>query len=125
MRGLTIVNVLVNYMYMQQANEQLDQVFFALSDATRRAILARLAEGSTTVGALARPFNISAPAISRHMRVLEGAGLIKRSVKGREHYCTLSTAGLKTAEDWLNFHRDFWESRFDALGQLFRQVDPN
>ncbi len=110
---------------MTLAAEQLDQVFFALSDGTRRAILARLAEGSTTVGDLSKPFSISAPAISRHMRVLESAGLVKRSIKGREHVCTLSAETLKTAEDWLNFHRDFWESRFDALQEIFRQVDPN
>ncbi|MBT8077723.1 MAG: metalloregulator ArsR/SmtB family transcription factor [Gammaproteobacteria bacterium] len=110
---------------MQQSGEQLDQVFFALSDPTRRAIVSRLAEGSTTVGELAKPFDISAPAISRHMRVLESAGLLRREVKGREHLCTLSTMALKTAEDWLNFHRDFWESRFDALEEMFRQVDPN
>jgi DNA-binding transcriptional ArsR family regulator len=110
---------------MQQATEQLDQVFFALSDSTRRGILARLAAGSTTIGELSEPFSISAPAISRHMRVLESAGLVKRSIKGREHVCTLSTAALKTAEDWLNFHRDFWESRFDALDQIFKQIDPN
>ena len=110
---------------MQQATEQLDQVFFALSDSPRRAILARLAAGSTTVGALSEPFSISAPAISRHMRILESAGLVRRSIKGRQHVCTLSTTALKTAEDWLNFHRDFWESRFSALDELFKQVDPN
>ena len=110
---------------MQQNNGQLDQVFFALSDPTRRAIVSRLAEGSATVGELAKPFNVSAPAISRHMRVLESAGLLRRNVMGREHLCTLSTGALKTAEDWLNFHRDFWESRFDALEEMFKQVDPN
>ncbi len=112
-------------MLMQQSSEHLDQVFFALSDGTRRAILAQLAEGSTTIGKLSKPFDISAPAISRHMRILESAGLVKRNVKGREHVCTLSTKALKTAEDWLNFHRDFWESRFDALEEIFKQVDPN
>jgi len=110
---------------MMHSAEQLDHVFFALSDGTRRAILARLAEGSTTIGALSRPFKISAPAISRHMRILESAGLIDRRIKGREHICTLSTAALKTAEDWLNFHRDFWESRFDSLQEIFKQIDPN
>lgn len=121
---LTIVNELVNYRHMQTNDHSLDKLFFALSDSTRRAIVARLAEGSTTVGALSRPFDISAPAISRHMRVLESAGLVTRSINGREHVCTLSTVALKTAEDWLNFHRDFWESRFDALEKLFEQVEP-
>ena len=101
-----------------QTSQQLDQVFFALSDGTRRAILARLAQGSTTIGELAAPFEISKPAISKHMKILERAGLIDRRIAGRMHECTLTTAGLKTAEDWLNFHRTFWESRFDALTEL-------
>ena len=98
-----------------QTTQQLDQVFFALSDQTRRSILARLAEGSATVGELATPFEISAPAISKHMKILQRAGLIERQITGRKHRCSLATDGLKTAEDWLHFHREFWESRFDAL----------
>ena len=101
--------------------EQLDRLFFALSDRTRRGILARLAEGTTTVGELSRPYAISAPAISRHMRILERAGLIQRTKSGREHHCTLSTKGLKTAEDWLKFHRDFWETRLDALEDMLNE----
>lgn len=97
---------------------QLDRVFFALSDATRRAILARLSQGATTIGELAQPFSISAPAISRHMRVLERAGLISRKIYGREHRCSLSTSGLKSAADWLKFYRKFWESRLDALDEF-------
>lgn len=104
-----------------QANSQLDQVFFALSDGTRRAILARLTEGSSTIGELAAPFAISKPAITKHMKILERAGLIERQVNGRQHTCTLSTTGLKTAEDWINFHRKFWESRFDALEDLLQE----
>jgi len=103
-----------------QATQQLDQVFFALSDQTRRSILARLAESSATVGELAAPFKISAPAISRHMKILQRAGLIERHISGRKHQCSLATDGLKTAEDWLHFHREFWESRFDALDQFFQ-----
>ena len=106
-----------------QSNPQLDQVFFALSDATRRGILARLAASSATIGELAQPFDISKPAITRHMKVLERAGLIDRKVSGRRHTCTLSTAGLKTAEEWINFHRSFWESRFDALESLLREQE--
>lgn len=103
---------------MNPTNPQLDQVFFALSDGTRRAILARLAEGSTTIGELAAPFAISKPAVTKHMKILERAGLIDRRIDGRTHQCTLSTSGLRTAEDWINFHRNFWESRFDALENL-------
>jgi len=101
-----------------QTSQQLDQVFFALSDSTRRGILARLVQGTTTIGELAAPFEISKPAISRHMKILENAGLIERTIVGRQHQCSLTTSGLKTAEDWLNFHRRFWESRLDALTEL-------
>ena len=103
---------------MHQANSNLDHVFFALSDGTRRAIVARLTEGSTTIGELAKPFEMSSPAISRHMKILEKAGLIERRICGRQHHCTLATGALKTAEDWINFHRKFWESRLDALQDL-------
>ena len=103
---------------MQPEISNLDPVFFALSDATRRAILSRLAEGSTTIGELAKPFSISSPAISKHMKILEKAGLIERRIEGRQHHCSLSTDALKTAEDWINFHRKFWESRLDALEDL-------
>lgn len=106
---------------MRQTSQQLDRVFFALSDGTRRGILARLAQGSTTIGELSAPYEISKPAISKHMKILENAGLIERRISGRQHQCTLTTAGLKTAEEWLNFHRKFWESRFDALTDLLQQ----
>ena len=105
---------------MQQTNSNLDQVFFALSDGTRRAILSRLTEGSTTIGELAEPFEMTSPAISRHMKILENAGLIKRRIRGRQHHCTLATDALRTAEDWINFHRKFWEGRLDALDDLLR-----
>lgn len=108
---------------MSQTHQNLDRVFFALSDSTRRAILARLAQGSTTIGELSAPFEISKPAISKHMKILENAGLIERTISGRQHQCTLTTAGLKTAEDWLNFHRRFWESRFDALSSLLAKEE--
>ena len=105
---------------MQQAGNDLGPVFFALSDGTRRAILSRLSEGSTTIGELAKPFEMSSPAISKHMKILENAGLIKRRIKGRQHHCTLATDALKSAEDWINFHRKFWEGRLDALDDLLR-----
>lgn len=106
---------------MTQNSEHLDQVFFALSDATRRAILAQLTRGSATIGGLAAPFKISGPAVTKHMKVLERAGLVSRKVQGREHHCTLTTAGLQTAEEWLTFQRRFWESRFDAIDSLLQQ----
>ena len=105
---------------MNPAPQKLDQVFFALSDSTRRGILAQLANGSTTVGELSRPYAISAPAISKHIRILEKAGLIRREKSGRKHYCTLATKNLQSAEDWINFHRNFWECRLDDLEEMLR-----
>ena len=105
---------------MNQSPAELDTVFFALSDSTRRGILAQLAKGSSTVGQLSRPYSMSAPAISKHMRVLEKAGLIQRQKNGREHHCSLATKNLQTAEHWINFHRHFWESRIDALEEMLR-----
>ncbi len=100
---------------------ELNDVFFALADPTRRAIIGRLAEGPARVGELAEPFDISAPAISRHMKILGRAGLIERSVVGREHHCRLHKQALKEAEDWLNYHREFWEARLDELENLLQQ----
>ena len=89
--------------------------FSALADPMRREILARLASGPTTVGELAEPFDVSAPAISRHLKVLEKAGLIERRVEAQWRLCTLNPGGLKPAADWIESYRRFWEGRFDAL----------
>lgn len=99
---------------------RLDRVFRALGDRTRRKLLARLAERSATVTELAEPFALSLPAISRHIRVLEQAGLIVRRVQGRVHHCALDPAGLETAEHWLQRYRHFWD---DQLGALARYVE--
>ena len=104
-------------------NAALNDVFFALADPTRRAILGRLVEGPATVGALAGPFDISAPAISKHIKILDRAGLIERSVVGREHHCRLHPQAFKEAEDWLNFHRTFWETRLDELETVLQQEE--
>lgn len=104
-------------------SQQLDQVFFALSDSTRRAILARLTERSRTIGELAAPFSISKPAVTKHMKILERAGLINRHVDGRTHRCSLATDGLRSAEDWISFHRSFWETRFEALERALVEPD--
>ena len=93
----------------------LDQTFHALSDPTRRAILARLAEGECRVGDLAAPFSISAPAISRHLRVLEGAALIRREKHGVSHVMRLNPDALREASAWIDHHRAFWTSSFDRL----------
>ncbi len=99
---------------------QLDQTFAALADPTRRAILARLAQGDATVGELARPFAISAPAISRHLRVLEKASLIVSEREGQHRRCRLHPDALKTATEWLDFYRRFWSGTLDKLDAHLR-----
>ncbi|MBL8983270.1 MAG: helix-turn-helix transcriptional regulator [Gemmatimonadetes bacterium] len=96
---------------------RLDQVFHALSDPTRRAMLARLATSHCTAGELGAPFRISQPSVSKHIRVLERAGVVRRSVKGRHHTLRLVPAPLRDAEMWITRHRQFWEG---SLGQLDR-----
>ena len=93
----------------------LDLTFAALADPTRRAILARLAQGAATVGELADPFAISLPAISRHLRVLEHAELIVREREGQHRRCRLRPEALATAREWLDFYRRFWSGSFDRL----------
>jgi DNA-binding transcriptional ArsR family regulator len=93
----------------------LDGVFAALADPTRRAIVARLSRGECSVTDLAQPFDISLPAISKHLRVLEGAGLLARRKEGRVHRCRLVARPLRSAEDWIGRYRQFWEKRLDAL----------
>jgi DNA-binding transcriptional ArsR family regulator len=100
------------------ADDRLDAVFHALGDRTRRALLARLASRPARVTELARPFDMSLPAVSRHIRVLESAGLITRSVDGRVHQCSLAAAPMKTAEAWLERYRRFWTDNLDALARL-------
>jgi len=110
--------------YMVTNNRQLDSIFGALSDATRRAILAELAHGERTVGELAEPFEISRPAISKHLRVLEQAGLVQRTPEGRISRCALDAAPLREAADWVGHYRDFWEERFDALARYLETPIP-
>lgn len=93
----------------------LDATFAALSDPTRRAILVRLSRAGATVSELAAPFDMSLPAVSRHLRVLETAGLIERRVEGRVHRMGIVPGPLRTVEQWLTEHRSFWEERLDAL----------
>jgi len=93
----------------------LDNAFAALADPTRRAIVARLASGEAAVGELAAPFRISLPAISRHLRVLEEAGLISRERRAQQRICRLNPAALNMAGEWLETHRRFWEQNLDRL----------
>jgi len=93
----------------------LDRTFAALADPTRRAIIARLATGEATVNELAAPFEISLPAISRHLKVLERAALISRMREGQHRRCRLNAAALRDATEWLEFYRRFWTDSFDRL----------
>jgi len=100
----------------------LDATFAALSDPTRRAILARLAQGEATVTQLAEPFPFSLPAVSKHLRVLESAGLLKRQIDGRIHRCRLAPEPMKTAAQWIDHYRVFWEKQFDALAKYLEST---
>lgn len=97
--------------------DQLSQTFAALADPTRRAILARLARGETHVGELAKPFRISAPAVSRHLRTLERAGLIERRTEAQWRLCRVRGRQLRAAHGWLERYREFWEESLDRLAE--------
>ena len=102
---------------MVTSSRRLDRTFNALSDSTRRAILGRLARGESTVGELARPFRISRPAISKHLRVLEHAGLVKRARDGRVSRCALDAGAMRDVAEWVENYRGFWMGRLDALAR--------
>lgn len=102
--------------------DHLSTTFAALADPTRRAILARLAAGEATVTELAEPFTMSLPAISKHLKVLEHAGLISRTRTAQWRPCRLEGAPLKAATDWLAEYRAFWESGFDRLDDHLRDL---
>lgn len=98
----------------------LDQTYAALADPTRRAILERLAIGPAAVSTLAAPFTVSAPAISRHLKVLENAGLLLNQRTGKGRLCEIQPAPLVEAQAWLDFHHRFWTGSFDQLDTLLR-----
>jgi DNA-binding transcriptional ArsR family regulator len=110
---------------MVELMTQLDSIFHALGDATRRQMLRDLSGGERTVGQLAEPFAISLAAASKHIKALESAGLIRREVRGRTHYCRLDPGPLSNAHRWLSFYEQFWTSRLDRLEQLLRDEDAN
>lgn len=99
----------------------LDLTFGALADPTRRALLARLAAGEATVGELAEPFDVSRPAISKHLSVLERAGLVRRAPDGRMTRCSLDARPMQEAADWVDRYRRYWEEQFDALARYLDQ----
>jgi DNA-binding transcriptional ArsR family regulator len=96
------------------------EVFHALAHDARRAMLGRLASGELTIGQLAEPFSMSLEAASKHVRVLERAGLVQRTVDGRRHVCRLEAEPLASAAEWLRFYERFWSGRLDALEDLMR-----
>lgn len=98
-------------------DDRLDAVFRALGDRTRRALLARLAKHPAMVTELAKPFDMSLPAVSKHIRVLESAGLVRRAIDGRMHQCALNSEPLATVEDWLRHYRHFWQGGLDSLAR--------
>lgn len=102
---------------------QIDIVFHALSDTTRRHMLQELALGERTVGQLAEPHAMSLAAASKHIKVLEGAGLVRREIQGRTHLCRLDPGPLATAHEWLSFYERFWTGRLDALKRLLKEDD--
>jgi DNA-binding transcriptional ArsR family regulator len=108
---------MVNY-----SSAPLDSTFAALSDATRRGILARLArQGETSVSELAAPYKMSLPAVSKHLRVLEHAGLVARQKDGRVHRCRLRAEPMKDAAAWIEHYREFWETQLDSLARYLEE----
>ena len=103
---------------MVNESERLDVVFAALADPTRRHILERLARGPLSVGEIAADFDISQPAISKHVKVLERSGLLSRRIEGRVHYCTLDPRAMQRAVGWIDAQRRFWNATLDRLDSL-------
>ena len=108
---------------VEYTDTQLDTLFHALGDTTRRRMLRHLSGGEQTVGQLADPFEISLAAASKHIKVLERAGLVRREVRGRTHFCYLEPEPLASADEWLGFYRHFWTNRLDDLERLLREED--
>lgn len=107
---------------MMQTEQKLTLTFTALSDPTRRAILAQLSRGEATVKDLAKPFAISAPAITKHLKVLENAGLISRGRDAQYRPCRIETESLKEAADWIGDYRKIWEDSFDRLDAYLKTM---
>ena len=108
---------------VEYQKSQLDTVFHALGDATRRQMLAQLASGERSVSQLAEPFAMSLAAASKHIKALEAAGLVRRDVRGRTHICHLEPGPLANAHQWLAYYEIFWTNRLDALEALLKADD--
>ncbi|MDW3220038.1 MAG: metalloregulator ArsR/SmtB family transcription factor [Acidimicrobiales bacterium] len=103
-------------------DERLDETFAALANPTRRAMLARLAEGEASVNELAKPFDLTLPAISKHIKVLERAGLITRGRRAQSRPCTIAAAPLAEIASWTEQYRHIWDDRFDRMDDYVRQL---
>lgn len=104
-------------------DEELDEVFHALAHAARRGMLARLVDRDLTIGQLGAPLAMSLAAASKHVMILERAGLVRRTIEGRRHMCRLDGTRLVSATEWLSFYERYWTERLDALGDLFDDHD--
>jgi DNA-binding transcriptional ArsR family regulator len=104
------------------ATDHLSSTFAALADPTRRAILAKLASGEASVNEIAKPFKMTLPAVSKHLKVLSKAGLVKRSRTAQWRPVALQAAPLKEASDWIDRYRDFWEQSFDRLDEYLKEL---
>jgi len=109
---------------VEHDSHTLDTIFHALGDSTRRAMLGELSAGERTVGELAEPFAMSLAAASKHIKVLEKAGLVRRDVRGRTHMCSLDPVPLMRADQWIGIYRRFWTGRLDALERLLGGAPP-
>lgn len=109
---------------MENGRDGLSETFAALADPTRRAILSRLSQGEATVSELAEPFAISLPAITKHVKVLEHAGLITKSKDAQWRPCRLNGAAFRDATEWLELYRNFWEESFDRLEAYLKRTAP-
>ncbi len=116
--AVSIFNQMVKYQ-----NDPLSTTFQALADPTRRAILTRLAQGEASVGELAAPFDMSLPAVSKHLKVLEGAGLLTRTKDGRVLRCHLQPGPMRAADDWIAEYRRFWDAQLESL-ERYLQTQP-
>lgn len=108
---------------VEHDSHALDTIFHALGDATRRAMLGELAAGERTVGELAEPFTMSLAAASKHIKVLETAGLVRRDIRGRTHVCSIDPVPLMRADQWIGIYRRFWTDRLDTLEKMLRAED--
>jgi DNA-binding transcriptional ArsR family regulator len=116
-------NLLILNQMVEQSTLPLDAVFRALADPTRRSMLRTLAAGEQNIGELAAPFRMSFAAASKHVKVLEGAGLVRRHVQGRRHVCRIQPGPLAAADEWLHSYRRLWTEQLDRLDSLLQAED--